>query len=138
MVKTEFTRLESEVLKWLLTGDEPVLALLRKQLASATNVVRNLTGQGFFLDFTIPPTVDKLHEKLQVRSDFCFGDVEAHVSALRAGIGFLVCVKGGFLSYLEGYTYQEDWPTEIETFALRYRNGATRNWEALRAQWETD
>jgi hypothetical protein len=138
MTNSKLTPLESEVLKWLLAGESPILAALREQLASASILSRNLTGHGFYLNFTVPMSVTRLHEKFPVKPDFCFGDVKASIDSLEHGAGFLVWVKDGALDFLEGYTYDEIWPAEVESFELQYITGSNRDWAELRSQWEID
>jgi|CXWL01.1.fsa_nt_gi hypothetical protein len=130
------TELEAEVLNWLLAGEDPVLLGLRNQLAIASVISREMTGHGFYLHFSIPPSTSKLHEKLPCKPSFCFGDVNASVEGLNHGAGFLLWVTNGVLDFLEGYTYDGDWPLEIQQFWLDYIGGK-RNEAVLRRQWET-
>jgi hypothetical protein len=117
-------------------GEEPVLVILRRQLSQAIEVSRELTGHGFYLNFRLNPDVEQVDKMMNVKSDFCFGDVEATMSSLEHGAGFLLWVQGGKIASLEGYTYSENWPQNISDFHLRYLDGDGRNWSNLRDQWK--
>jgi len=138
MTNSKLTPLEAEVLKWLLAGEDSILAALREQFASASILSRNLTGHGFYLNFIVSTSVTRLHEKFHVKPDFCFGDVKASIDSLEHGAGFLLWVKSGVLDFLEGYTYDESWPVEIESFELQYITGNDRDLGELRHQWKTE
>jgi len=136
MAKLDLSPLEFETLDWLLSGEDPVLELLRKQLASAIAISREFTGYGFYLSFVLPENIDKLDEHFPVRSSFSFGDVEAKLASLKHGAGFLLWIKNGFLSTLEGYTYDEEWPRVIDSFELHYLNGKKRDLKKIRREWQ--
>jgi hypothetical protein len=137
MIRSKLTPLESEVLRWLLAGEDSVLAALREQFTLASVLSRSLTGHGFYLEFTVPTSVTKLHERFRVKPDFCFGDVKASIDSLEHGAGFLLWVKDGILDLLEGYTYGETWPASVESFELQYITGDNRDLSGLRHQWKT-
>ncbi len=108
------SRLERAVVRKLLAGDHPVLAALRRQANSSRLTRRQKTGVGFFCDFQIQdeaPAVDQ---------DFELGDLHAEVEGLEHGAGFVLFVRGGRLTLLEGFSYDEPWPDEIRSFSLRY------------------
>jgi hypothetical protein len=111
------TSFELDVMDKLLAGDHPVLAVLREQLRLAVVEHRKLTGVGFFVEFGVPSDVTAA----SVRDGrIHFGDVEAKVSGLKYGAGFVLFIKDGKLQMLEGYSYDEPWPEEIESFELKY------------------
>jgi hypothetical protein len=58
---------------------------------------------------------------LSAHTDFHFGDVNADLDGLQHGAGFVVFVRGGRLATLEGYSYDEPWPTEVRSFRLTYQ-----------------
>ena len=137
MINYKLTPLESEVLRWLLDGEDSILAALREQFASASVLSRDLTGHGFYLRFAVPTSVTKLHEKFRVKPDFYFGDVKVSIDSLEHDAGFLLWVKDGILDLLEGYTYDEIWPASVESFELQYITGDSRDLNGLRHQWKT-
>ena len=108
---------ERAVLEKLLAGDHPVLATLRGQAQAARLTSREYTGTGFFLSFDVPPDAPLL----STQGDFHFGDVNAALNGLQYGAGFVVFVRGGRLDTLEGYSYDEPWPTAIRSFRLTYQ-----------------
>jgi hypothetical protein len=42
------------------------------------------------------------------------------MDGLQHGAGFILTVEGGSLHSLEGYSFEEPWPTEVRTFSLEY------------------
>lgn len=138
MSSPDLTPVESAVLRCLLAGKEPVLLALQHQLESASIAARDITGHGFHLHFSVPGDVERLHRRFRIKSDFCFGDVEMSTDSLERGAGFLLWITGGALGFLEGYTYDERWPTNVLAFTLRYIGGGKRDMHTLRQQWEVD
>jgi hypothetical protein len=124
----ESTELERAVLEKLLAGEHPLLEQLRKQLPFCRVSRRELTGVGFYTHFDVgnaPVDVD-----VNVR----FGDVHADLEGMVDGAGFVLYVEHGRLSMLEGYGYDEPWPTTITTYTLRYSTGKQRDWVDLRKE----
>lgn len=136
MNSINLTLLEDEVLKWLLVGNDPVIVALQIQRKEIASIQRKLTGYGFYLNFDTRSNLIPLHNQMAVKENFCFGDVEANISSLKNGAGFLLWIKNGIISSLEGYTYDEVWPKEIKEFSLRYLSGPNRDWNKLHQQWE--
>jgi hypothetical protein len=124
----DIEQLEWQVLQLLLAGDDPVFVALRKQLELAKRRPREYSGVGFFSDFDVPRAAPRLPGNPSIT----FGDVIAEIDGLQHGAGFVLFVKNGALSMLEGYTYDEPWPQEIGKFELSYTGGKTRDLAALR------
>ncbi len=137
MARISFTPLESEVLKWLLAGDDLVLEELRKQLAVSKIKSRENTGHGFYVHFMLPKDIKGIHEYLPVKPNFGFGDVEAKIDSLKYNAGFLLWISDGILSSLEGYTYEEQWPQKVNSFELSYFFNM-RNLEKIRQSWTSN
>jgi hypothetical protein len=76
---------------------------------------RELTGVGFFTEFVLAP--DAVPAPV---STLRFGDVQATVSGLKRGPGFVIFVDDGLLTMLEGYSYDKPWPERIDEFAVSY------------------
>lgn len=131
------TLLESEVIKWLLDGDNPVLDSLRRQLSSIESVTRELTGHGFYLIFNYAVRPQSIDSYLPVKANFSFGDVEASIDSVKGGAGFLLWIENGVLSELEGYTYGEEWPFQVEKFTLQYLYEGKRDLYELSRNWST-
>lgn len=120
------TELEYAVLERLLAGRYPLLEQLRKQLTVCHVSRREMTGAGFYTYFDVGDV--PVADDTTVR----FGDVLAEVQGMVHGAGFVLYVEHGRLSMLEGYGYDDPWPTEITAYTLRYTAGEHRDWVALR------
>lgn len=119
---TTFTRLEQAVIEMLLAGNDEVLFVLREQLEGCEVKSREQTGVGFYTKFELP---DSVEISLNVRS-FKIGDVFAEIEGIKHGAGFILYVEDGKLDMLEGYTFDDPWPSEIGKFQLSYV-GKTRD-----------
>jgi hypothetical protein len=134
--------LEQTVLQLLLAGDDPILALLRAQLDAATITSREMTGVGFFTNFDIPESVERTSPE-----NFELSDVHAYIEGVAHGAGFILFIRQGALSCVEGYTYGDDsWPAVpviIEAYYMHHeppesamlRRCVQRDLEQLRANW---
>ena len=105
---------EQAVLDKLLSGDNPVLRALRLQASQSQVTKREFTGIGFYCEFEVERAT------LSVRANFEIGDVLAAIPGLAHGAGFLLFIRNGRIKTLEGYTYDEPWPNQLEGFALSY------------------
>ena len=115
MASADLTPLESAVLeKMLIKRGEPY-DTIREQLAYASVSSRESTGVGFFTHFTIPA-------EAPVRRDLRsaeLGDVGAQIPDLPDGAGFLLFIRDGVISFLEGYAYGDAaWPDPITEFSV--------------------
>ncbi len=111
----ELTTLESRILDALLQGDHPVLTALRAQVPGTRVVHRECSGAGFFTEFV----VDQSLERAPV-GNVRIADVLATVPTLVRGAGFVLFVEKGYLSMLEGYSYEEPWPERAEIHSVSY------------------
>jgi len=50
--------------------------------------------------------------------------VGAEFPGLQHGAGFLLFFRGGVVSFLEGYTYDESWPASTDEFTLHRHQAA--------------
>ena len=110
------TTLEKQVLEMLLHGPDEVLAILRLQAEQLEVSSRETTGVGFYAEFVVPPDVPRVPGG----STFKLGDVNGTADNVSHGLGFLLYVKDGALSMLEGYTYDEPWPGDVRGLVLTY------------------
>lgn len=124
------TNFEKDVMRMLLQGEDPALAILRSQLDVSHVAHREFTGAGFYTTFSVPSNAPRLGQ----RKSFHFGDVSAEIQGLEFGAGFVVHVQDGCLDYLEGYSYEEGWPAEIGEFQLMYSEGK-RDLPSLCKNW---
>ena len=123
-MKTEsLAPLEAAVLEKLLAGDHRILAALRAQLRDITVTSREISEAGFFTEFSTGAALPAPVATNKLR----LGDVEATLTGLQSGAGFILYIDSGRLSVLEGFTYEEVWPNTIEEFSLRYSDPARRS-----------
>jgi hypothetical protein len=113
------TPLEQAVIDMILDKRGEPFDTIRQQLSHATVAERRFTGVGFFTDFVISPDAP-VRRGL---ADATIGDVGAEFPGVQHGAGFLLFIRGGVVSMLEGYTYDEPWPTSSDEFEL-YRHDA--------------
>jgi len=71
---------------------------------------REFTGVGFLTDFHRSDELKLFDEGVSLR----WGKIGVRLNASRTDSGYLVYVDEGYLKTIEGYTYGEDWPVEIE------------------------
>lgn len=114
--------LEKQVLEMLLRGEDEVLTILRRQAQRLQVSSREKTGVGFYTNFLVSPDVLRVPGNLT----FKLGDVNGAADNVSHGLGFLLYVKDGALSMLEGYTYDEPWPEEIRGLVLTYASEGGR------------
>ncbi len=121
----ELTKLERAVLDKFLSGEHPLLAVLRQQAAACQAVSREVTGAGFFtqLDVGDAPLADRLNGQVW--------DVIADIPGT-PGAGFLLYVEQGRLDMLEGFTYENLMLDSVNEFTLHYLS-ETRDWRSLLA-----
>jgi hypothetical protein len=115
MVSAELTPLESAVLDKMLAKSGEPFDTIRDQLANASVSSRQFTGAGFFTHFAIPSVAP-------VRRDLAsteIADVGAQIPGLQHGAGFVLFIRDGVISLLEGYTYGDAaWPERITDFSV--------------------
>ena len=124
--------IEPTVMELLLAGDDPTLTVLRDQFHAANVTGRMLTGVGFFLDFSVPPDVPRLQGQTLA---YHLGDVAAEIEGLKHGAGFVLHVRHGEIACLEGFSYGEPWPANVERFRASYIEGDERDHAALWKKW---
>jgi hypothetical protein len=98
----------------LLDGDHPTCALLREQYARASIQQVELTGVGFFIEFEVPADVVRV-----TPPNFEGGQVDVQVEGVAHGAGCVLFVRGGVLSMLEGFTFDDEWPERPTVVELR-------------------
>ena len=118
-MKNEFLKIEKAVLAKLLEGPSPLLVELRRQFAACTIKDREFTGCGFFTNFSVPEGTCK-----KDGFDLVIGDVLGEdIPELQYGAGFLLFITDGILDCLEGFSYNEPWPVQVDEFRLTYAIG---------------
>jgi hypothetical protein len=119
-IRMDYLPLEKAVMQKLLDGDHPILVALRNQVVAAKIKDRQFTGVGFFLHFEIDPKL-----ALPGNLNLEIGDVMGTLPGVEHGSGYILFIREGVLSMLEGFTYDDPWPESISDFHLGYIvNGA--------------
>jgi hypothetical protein len=109
------TPFEQAVLEKLLSGESDRYRILQKQIGALHVTERKMTGVGFFTDFSISDDAPKLPNE----ATFHISDVGADINDLKHGAGFVLFIRKGKIEMLEGFTYDEPWPKDINSFHLR-------------------
>jgi hypothetical protein len=130
-MSAQLSDFEQQAMNTLLKGEDPILSTLRQQLKASRVAGREYTGVGFYTTFKVPDESQRVPQ----RKRFTIGDVVAEIKGLAHGAGFLLFVENGVLDFLEGFTYDEEWPTEVTEFRLQYTSGLSRDMDALKKQW---
>lgn len=112
------TPLEHSVLHLLLDRPGEPYDTIRQQMAHATITNREFTGVGFFTEFSVSEDAPVTRSL----PDMTLGDVAAESPSLEHGAGFLLFIRNGVVSMLEGHTYDEPWPASVEDFRV-FKNG---------------
>ena len=108
------TPLEKAVLDAMLDKSGEPFETVRQQLAQATVAKREFSGVGFFTHFVVPADARVRHDLPPME----IGDVGAEFPSLQHGAGFLLFIRDGIVSMLEGFTYDEPWPTNTDEFRV--------------------
>ena len=108
------TPLEKAVLEVMFDQPGELYATLRQHLAHATVTKREVSGVGFFTSFTIPSDAPVRRDL----ADRVIQDVAADISGLEHGASFVLFVREGVLSMLEGVTSTGEWPEDTHDFRV--------------------
>jgi hypothetical protein len=121
---------ERQLLDALLRGDDPILLALRNQLQESQIESRELSGVGFFLNFSVPASGLKI-----ASGRIVIGDVYFDLEGIEHGGGAILFVDDGHISMLEAYLNgDEQWPKEPHLTRIYY-DSDPRDMEALRKSW---
>jgi hypothetical protein len=106
---TSLSAAELHIIQSMLVKEHGPSSRFLSQLASARVGKRRMTGGGVFVDLVV---ADSAH-----RVDKANGDVtEFYSTSLPPpadSVGFTLFIRGGYLSFLEGYTFGDvAWPKE--------------------------
>lgn len=75
---------------------------------------RELTGVGFLTEFQRSEELKLFEADVSLR----WGKVGARLNASKVETGYLVYVDDGYVTSVEGYTYGDEWPDQIEQIEL--------------------
>ena len=110
--------LEHEVIATILRPDHPVFEALRLQFDRCEAAARELTGVGFFTELSIPTDSGPAPVR---PGRLRLSGVVAEVDGLRHGAGFVLWIENGMLTTLEGFSYDEPWPENVNDYCLSVR-----------------
>jgi hypothetical protein len=114
-VSAHLTPIESAVVDKLLQMHSAFANTVREQLSHATVAKRDFSGVGFFTHFALPADAP-------VRRDLGNAElngVGAEIPGVEGGAGFILFIRDGVISFLEGYTYGDTkWPETITKFGV--------------------
>jgi hypothetical protein len=114
----DFLKFENEVMSRILHDEDPTPdKKLVEQYKIAKVTDRKFTGRGFFTDYEIPDGKYRLDDD---SLNTTLGNIGANINDLKYGVGFVVFIKNGLISCLEGYTYGEEWLGEIDSYEFFY------------------
>ena len=111
-----FEEFEKAIMQKMLEEKNVENEILLEQYRRSQVIKRDFTGAGFFTNFEVPantPHVEKL-------TSCSFGDVIASINGSTFDFGFVLFLKDGMLSCLEGYTWADAWPETIESYELKH------------------
>ena len=109
------TDLEVAALRSIFSETPELADGLERQLAVAVVTKRENSGVGFFTDLAIP------EEAPRVASASVLGyETHAHVKGIEHFLGFVLFVRDGRMSLLEGYSFGDDSTTGLDLAALDF------------------
>jgi hypothetical protein len=115
VVSAQLTALESAVVEKLLQKHPAFADGVREQLSHAIVSSRDYSGVGFFTNFAIPQGAPVRREL----GDAELGGVGAEIGGIEHGAGFILFIRDGAISLLEGYTHGDaKWPENIREFRV--------------------
>jgi hypothetical protein len=132
----KFDELEKDLMKFLLAGDDPVLATLREQYAVSVIMDRTFTGVGSFTSFVIPEGTTPVKP-----ANIEINDVFLQLQGVKFGFLVILFVRNGYMSTLEIVHVSTDLlPEEPVVKSISYRRTNkgdfnVRDMEALRHSW---
>ena len=113
---SRFKQFEHEVMELIAKETPEFEAKIIAQYDKARVVSREFTGHGFFTNFEVTDSTDSLGDGFTET----FGSVIVDFPGVKYGAGFVLFVKNGFITMLEGYINgDEPWPERITEYKIR-------------------
>ena len=113
-MKRHLSEFEHAIIEKIIQGCVQDYKILSVQLENCQVSGREMTGCGFFTELE----VDRSMAQPVVGDSTNLSGVGAKIPGLRHGAGFVLFLKGGYFDFLEGFSYEELWPSSIEKFEL--------------------
>lgn len=125
-------RLANQVITMLLDGNDEILLMLMKQYKKSIVISEEESKVGFYINYQVER---QLRIPEEYNGTFQIGDVDGEVNNVDEALGFILYVKNGYLTMLEGYTNIIDsWPETDSVIKLKY-DMIPRNYLQLRKKW---
>ena len=121
-IPSQVSELIANLMPLLLEGDEATLLVLRNQWSVATIASVEYSGAGFFANFSVPDSAMKTDPL-----NFCGGHADISASGVEHGAGCALDIEQGTLSYLEIFTYGEDWPEHPQDVVISNAKSVKHN-----------
>ena len=112
--QNSFKRFEREVMMFLAKEKPEFEAQIMAQYDKCRIKSREFTGVGFYTNFEITDPADSFGNGIIEP----FGSLHVDFPGLKYGSGYVLFVKDGFITMLEGYTYGEVWPDKITGYKV--------------------
>ena len=110
----KFNDFEAEAMAHIIAEDKNLSSWLSRQYASAQVVSREFTGVGFFTEYEVSDISLKCPGDINCE----LGAIQANINGVQYGVGFVLFIRNGMITMLEGYTYGEDWPEVISEYSF--------------------
>jgi hypothetical protein len=111
----QLSKFEHEAIATIALSD-PQREIVLAQLALAKCASRAYTGVGLYTELQIDPVAPMLDETRWRTEGMPKGHAEH--PELPSGAGLILWVKDGYISCLESYTYEGNWPRDESLFRL--------------------
>ena len=108
------TELEQAVIGSMLSDHELKPAMSTVNFDAVVVSDREFTGAGFLTEFERSEELRLFDAGVSLR----WGKVGARLNASRVETGYLVYVDNGYVTTVEGYTYGDEWPDQVEQIEL--------------------
>jgi len=110
-----FKKMEGDVIQLMLCD----YLNLYDQYNESETLETKFTGVGFYSRFhNLSSTSDSKHDMQTFHANGILND--------NILVGFVLFVKNGFLDFLEGFTYDERWPENIQSYKVFLKDGGEK------------
>jgi hypothetical protein len=108
------TELEKAVIERMLADRElrPIRSTVDFEKVTVSD--REFTGAGFLTEFERSQELKLFDDGVSLR----WGQVGARLNASKIETAYLVYIDDGYLTGVEGYTYGDEWPNQIDRMEL--------------------
>ena len=106
----EYDEFESLIIHDILSRYPKYAERLEKQFRSSAVVKRTMYPCAFVTEYSISAT----DARLDGAPDLRLGNSQWSMDGLTMGSDYILWIRGGYVSSLEGFTYGEPWPSEIK------------------------